>query len=86
MLTKSGGAETTMKQERRMKSKLIRFTTTLPDGVMASYDKKTNILLVNKLAYDRLPDMHKSTVLKTTDTYMLEMEVKAEQEFVFNVT
>jgi hypothetical protein len=80
---KSHGTNTT--EEAKMRSpnsapaaKIIRFTQ-LPDGVVAQYDNKCNVLLVDRTLYDRLPDMHKNIVLKTTSPYMLEMEVRADQ-------
>jgi len=60
------------------KSKIIRFTQ-LPDGVIARYDEKKNILLVDRFTYEHLPEFHQGMVLKTTNSELLQKEVPVHQ-------
>lgn len=68
------------------RSKVIRFVYLLPEGVIAEYNKRLNVLLVNKPEYDKLTETQQAIVLKTTSPYMLTMEVSDLPTFEFNIS
>jgi len=59
------------------KSKIIRFTK-LSSGLIAHYEKRRNLLLVDRELYDTLPERQKALVLRTENPFMLAEEVRKQ--------